>query len=126
MGNPRINKAKGCVKDAEVLFENKRYNACISRCYYALFHAASAFLENLHIPFEKRAHRFVIGSFTRECTHRQKLFSRDIAKNFGKIFDSRLAADYGLEEFSEQKAKRVFDKTKEMLNTMIEVFDGKE
>lgn len=124
--NLRISKAKNCLKDAEVLFENKRYNACISRCYYALFHAASAFLEEIHIPFEKRAHRFVIGAFTRECVHRRKLLQKQVTTFLEDLFNRRLAADYSLREFSEKETKRAFDKTKEILNTMIEAFGEKE
>ncbi len=107
-----MEKAKNCFKDADVLLKACRYNACISRCYYALFHAASAFLKKLNIPSEKRAHRFVISAFMREYVHRRKSFKRDAVKFMENTFFDRRIADYDLHEFSEKETKRIFDKTK--------------
>jgi len=35
----RINRAKETFQDAEYLAENKRWNSCINRLYYACFYA---------------------------------------------------------------------------------------
>ena len=41
--NHKLQKAKDTIAEAELLMENKMWNAAVSRLYYACFYAANAF-----------------------------------------------------------------------------------
>lgn len=124
MQNQRIKKSKRFFNDAEILYKNKCYASCISRCYYCIFHSALTLLEKFNITSESREHRFILSAFPREFIYRRKLFTQDTGNFLQVIFKVRNIADYELKEFSEKYTKRMLDKTKNISNAIIEVFEN--
>ena len=57
----RLNKAKELAEEAKLLFENKRYDGCVNRSYYAVFSAVRALLALLGL--DSRKHSGVIAYF---------------------------------------------------------------
>jgi uncharacterized protein (UPF0332 family) len=86
-----LERSYKSLKSAELLFQEKLYEDCISRCYYSILHAAKAALLSLNISVD--SHDAV-----------KKLFSLHLIKSgkineeFGTILreeqDDRLSADY--------------------------------
>ena len=116
MQSQRLKKAESFIKDAELLFQNKRFDSCISRCYYAAYHAMVALLEKHGIRSTKWPHEFVLSEFGRQFIHKRKMFPRELAATVHDIYNERNEADYRTEQKSEKKAKRLLDKTKNLWN----------
>lgn len=122
MENQRVKKAQKFLNSAKVLLQHGDYDSCISRCYYALFHASVARLEKLGIKQAKWDHRFVLAEFNKEFIHRRKIFQRSLFDVLVDAFDQRREADYGVEERSLKKAKRLLDKTERIFNSILKEF----
>lgn len=126
MENQRVKKARKFLGSAKALLEHGDYDSCISRSYYALFHAAIARLETLGVKQEKWEHRFSLAEFNKEFIHRRKMFDSGMGKAVYDILDQRKEADYGVEEKSFKKAKRVLDKTERILNSILKEFGNEK
>jgi len=46
-----IERARKYLKSAEVLLENKDYESCVSRAYYAMFYSVEAVLLTRNLSF---------------------------------------------------------------------------
>jgi uncharacterized protein (UPF0332 family) len=115
----RIRKTENFIKDAELLFINKRFDSCVSRCYYTIYHTLIALLEKRGVKSCDWGHKFVLGEFANQYIHRRKIFPRDFLNIVYEIRKERNEADYKVEQKSEKKAKRVLDKTKYLYNNII-------
>ncbi len=120
MQNPRIKKARRFLKDAEILFQNKGFDSCLGRCYYAVYHALVSILETNGVRSETWPHEFVLSEFGRLLVHRKKLFSQELVNTAYAVRKKRSEADYGLAEISEKKAKRMLDKTRSLCHTVFQ------
>ena len=121
--NARTKKAQKFLKSARVLLENGDYDSCISRCYYAVFHASVALLETLGVKQEKWEHRFVLAEFNKQFVHRRKMFPSEISETMHTLFRQRREADYGRDEKPFKKAKRVLDKTSIIFHHIYSEFE---
>ena len=119
MENQRVKKARKFFKTAKLLLERGDYDSCISRCYYALFHATVAMLEKSGMSRAKWGHNFVLASFNKEYIHRKKIFRSETGKSIHDIFEQRQEADYSTDEKSFKKAKRVLDKTDAIFHSIL-------
>lgn len=86
-----LDFARECLSDANVLLEKSRYNASVSRSYYAVFHAAKAAL--LHIGVESITHQGVNVQFGLHFV-KTGIFDKSLIRLFSKLLDTRLKADY--------------------------------
>lgn len=120
MESPRVKKAKKFLASAKVLLEHGDYDSCISRCYYAVFHAAIALLEKLGIRQKKWEHKFVLAAFSLELVHKRKIMPSESREVFRFLFDQRNEADYDVEEKTLKKAKRAFDKAETLFYSILE------
>lgn len=111
-------KAENFLKDADLLFHANRFDSCVSRCYYALYHLIIALLETQGIRSKEWDHGFVLGEFTKAFVHRKKKFARDFVTQLYDIRKQRNEADYSIFPVSAKKAKRVFDKTNVLWNNL--------
>lgn len=118
MSTQRIRKAESFIKDAELLLNHGRYDSCVSRCYYAMYHALIALLEQKGVRSKSWEHRFVLGEFGKELVYRKKVFSREILAPLYDIQDERNEADYNVSSVSHKKAKRIFDKSRSLWNIL--------
>lgn len=87
----RLNKAKELAEEAKLLFENKRYDGCVNRSYYAVFSAVRSLLALLEL--DSRKHSGVIGYFDRYFV-KNGLVAKEFSKIVHNSFDVRQASDY--------------------------------
>jgi len=87
----RMAKAEDALADASILVGRGSCYGAVNRCYYAMFHAASALAIQDNCDFHK--HRAVISWFHREYVKTGRL-SRELGKAFQQAFDRRCDADY--------------------------------
>jgi uncharacterized protein (UPF0332 family) len=67
-----IIKAEENLNAAELLFENKLYNASANRSYYAAFHAAITALSKEGLETERISHEAAQSFFAGELTYKKK------------------------------------------------------
>lgn len=103
----RLEKAKDVLEQAELLFQEHRYDGSINRSYYAIFHAMRAILAL--VSLDSQTHKGVISFFDRYFVK-----PGTCGKAFSKIahtaFDVRQVSDY--EDFqmpTEEQARTQLD-----------------
>jgi len=89
-----LQKARVTLQAAQVLFDTGFFEDCISRAYYAVFHAAQAALLNEGIT--PKTHSGTHSLFDNHFVKRNRL-PRDVARTLRQAYNSRQLADYGLE-----------------------------
>lgn len=75
----RIEKSKEAFKDAKILAQNKSWNACVNRLYYACFYIVSALL--LENKVKAQTHAGVKSQFSLHFVKTGKL-----AKEQGQLY----------------------------------------
>ena len=87
----RLNAAKTTLTDAELLINNKMWNAAVGRSYYACFYAVNALLINKQL--QARKHSGVIQMFGLHFIQ-TGLLSKETGKFYTTVFDMRQSGDY--------------------------------
>ena len=106
----RMARAESALADASTLVDRGSCYGAINRCYYAMFHAASALAIRDNCVFHK--HRAVISWFSREYVKTGR-FSRDLGKSFREAFDLRCDADYSdVATFTAAEVAAVLDRAR--------------
>jgi len=91
LSSHRLNKSKDLIVQAQLLFDNKQYDGCINRSYYAIFNAIRALLAFLKL--DSRKHSGVITFFDMYFV-KTGIFSKEFSKIVHKSFDFRQVSDY--------------------------------
>ncbi len=86
-----LNLAEQELYAAELLLNNSLYRACISRSYYALYHAGQALLAAKNI--NTRTHRGLIQQFGQNFIKTGEL-SPELSRILSDTFDLRQLSDY--------------------------------
>ncbi|GET43146.1 HEPN domain-containing protein [Microseira wollei] len=81
-----LNLAKEELKTAQLLLDNPRDRACISRSYYAIYYAAEALLESKNI--NSRTHKGIIKLFGEHFIKTGEL-PTELAKAFSDTYELR-------------------------------------
>jgi uncharacterized protein (UPF0332 family) len=76
---------------ANLLMANARYRACISRAYYAMYHATQAFLTAKNLS--SKTHRGSIQLFSQHFIKTSEL-PIDLARALSDAYDLRQLSDY--------------------------------
>ena len=87
----RMARADDALADAATLVDRGSCCGAINRCYYAMFHAASALAIHDNCDFHK--HSAVISWFNREYVNTGR-FSPESGKSLRLAFEQRCDADY--------------------------------
>ncbi|MDM8548755.1 HEPN domain-containing protein [Desulfobacterales bacterium HSG2] len=87
----RLNKARELADEARLLFDNRRYDGCVNRSYYAIFSAIRSLLAL--VGLDSRKHSGVISYFDRYFV-RDGTFDREFSRIVHNSFDVRQASDY--------------------------------
>lgn len=87
----RLQTAKDCLKDAQILIDAHGYKSAANRSYYAVFHAMRAVL--VFDDFDSKKHSGIISEFRKRYI-KTEIFSNDISKIIGNQFDVRSHSDY--------------------------------
>ena len=100
-----LQKARVTLQAAQVLFDTGFFEDCISRAYYAVFHAAQAALLNEGIT--PKTHSGTHSLFDDHFVKRDRL-PRNVARTLRQAYNARQLADYGLEaSLSRETAEQV-------------------
>jgi uncharacterized protein (UPF0332 family) len=98
----RIERARETLREADLMIEQRHYNAALNRVYYAAFYAARAALALHRVDSSK--HSGVIALFQLHVV-KTGAISDDVARVLPKAFTKRLQTDYG--DFKEATAEEV-------------------
>ncbi|MCL0069357.1 HEPN domain-containing protein [Dehalococcoidia bacterium] len=87
----RIEKAKDVLEQAELLFQEHRYDGSINRSYYAIFNTIRAILAL--VSLDSQTHKGVISLFDRYFV-KPGTFDKAFSKIAHTAFDVRQVSDY--------------------------------
>ena len=86
-----MKRANETLKDADVLADNERWNACVNRLYYACFYAVSALLLCQGLSSSK--HTGLRSLFNKYYVRTGKV-PKEIAYIYNDLFERRQEGDY--------------------------------
>jgi uncharacterized protein len=91
-----LEQARLFLEDADFLLKNRRYTSSVDRAYYAMFHAAQAFLVFIgtNLP---RSHHGLLTLFGRDVVQKG-LMDKAIALGLNAAFRLRQASTYEIQE----------------------------
>ncbi|MCU0645255.1 MAG: HEPN domain-containing protein [bacterium] len=87
----RLEKAYDLLGQAEILFENQKYDGSINRSYYAIFNAMRSLLALLKL--DSSSHAGVLSFYDRYFV-KTNIFDKKFSKMAHSAFDSRQDSDY--------------------------------
>jgi uncharacterized protein (UPF0332 family) len=100
--------------DAELLLNAHRTSAVVGRCYYAMFHAASAML--LDKDIKRHSHQGLISAFGQFFVKPGQIDPK-FHKYITEAFDLRQESDYQpLTEISDIQAGKLLERAKEFVD----------
>jgi len=86
-----FERAADCIEDDQVLLENDRFAAAVTRAYYAMFHAATAAL--LAAGIERSSHHGLLSAFGEHFVKTQRV-DRKFFLYLREAFEQRQQSDY--------------------------------
>jgi uncharacterized protein (UPF0332 family) len=111
-----INKAEKFLSTAENALNNKDYDSCASRCYYAMFFTAEAALLTKNLTAS--SHKGVITLFGEHFV-KTKIFERNLGKALSDAYDKRLVGDYGVGfTVTEQQALNLLETARDFIQKL--------
>jgi uncharacterized protein (UPF0332 family) len=121
-----LAKPQSNLRVARLAFENKAYDPCVSRAYYAVFHAEIAALLCLtdFCP-EFWEHSVVQAEFNRRLIRERKIFDRALAVVHSSLISRRHDADYDPVTTSETVARRCLAKAETFVQVVLAKVEGK-
>jgi len=87
----KLVKARNTIVEAELLINNKMWNAAVNRIYYACFYAVNALMVNHNL--NARKHSGVIQMFGLHFIH-TGIITKEAGKFYSILFDMRQSGDY--------------------------------
>ncbi|NER80875.1 MAG: HEPN domain-containing protein [Leptolyngbya sp. SIO1D8] len=109
-----MNLAREDLETAQLLLENQRYRACISRAYYAMYYATQALLIQHNLV--SRSHKGMIQQFSQHFIKSGDLPLK-MARDLRQAYDFRQLSDY--EEAASINQKQAM----QILTTSVEFVD---
>jgi uncharacterized protein (UPF0332 family) len=103
--NSLIGKAEKFLKSAKLLYENRDYESCISRIYYAMFYSVQAVLLTKNMSFS--SHKGVLSSFGKHFV-KTGVLSKDMSRQLNMASEKRQLGDYSHTfYFDDEEAKEL-------------------
>ncbi|MCI8992684.1 MAG: HEPN domain-containing protein [Eubacterium sp.] len=87
----RLEKARKCLKSAQILVEAEDYSGAANRSYYSIFHCIRSLLALDGVDFSK--HAGVMAYFQKNYV-KQEIFEREYSKILTEAFEVRSESDY--------------------------------
>lgn len=91
LSKARMEHAKDCLKESDILLSAGEYKGAANRAYYAAFHAMRAML--ILDEFDSKKHSGIIAKF-REFYLKTDLFNKEFSDSISSLFRVRTASDY--------------------------------
>lgn len=121
----RLDKARDCIKSAQLNLENGLYTDSANRSYYAIFHSIRAVMA---LDGEDRKKHSGVMAYFQERYVKSGIFEREYSKIIQRAFEIRQESDY--EDFyiiikedvvsQIEDAKCFYEKVNEYINTRAE------
>jgi len=117
----RIKRAKETLLEAEVLIENKFYNAAVNRLYYACYYSVNALLLKHRITAKTHAgikqmfglHFIVNGRLDPKLGH-----------FYNQLFNDRITSDYDdFIAYDKEMIDEIFPKAKDFINQLSKIIE---
>jgi uncharacterized protein (UPF0332 family) len=86
-----LKLAEEDLETAQLLYDNQRYRACVSRSYYAMYYATQALLDLKGV--NSRTHKGILQQFSYHFIKTQ-ILPPELAKYLKAAFDLRQLSDY--------------------------------
>lgn len=103
-----FRKAADCVEDSQILLDNDRPAAAVTRAYYAMFHAATAVL--IARDIKRSSHRGILSAFG-EYLVKPGLIKKSLHQSLLEAFELRQQTDYEpITNVDNQQAREILDK----------------
>lgn len=87
----RLDTAKNCLRDSQILINSESFKASANRSYYAVFHAMRAVL--VFDEFDSKKHSGIISEFRKRYI-KTGILSTEISKIIDVQFSVRSHSDY--------------------------------
>lgn len=114
-------KGKENLEVATLAFQSKKYNACASRAYYAVFLASIAALiklTNVRAKDNEWQHSQVQAELNRQLIMRRKLLPSELGRTPMDLMELRHLADYKPQSVTAKEAKRAYDRATRFLSSI--------
>jgi len=89
----RIERARETLEEAELLFEQGKFNGTVNRAYYAAYYAAKAMLALCRLDSSR--HSGVIALFGREFV-KPGIIEPELGRSLRELFDGRQEFEFRL------------------------------
>ena len=97
------------------------WETCISRCYYAAYHAVAALLESRSDDVRRRwDHEVLIATFEARFARRGFIFSRRDGQFLRRLLKTRDDADYNDVRFTRWDVEKVLERVKALCKRLLE------
>lgn len=114
-----MEKASKAYSDAKLLAENKSWNSCVNRLYYACFYSVNALL--IRNGFDAKSHNGVRTIFFREFIKTEKVH-KDFGKLYSDLFDWRNKGNYSdFIDFKERDVLPLLQKVKQFIEVIEKI-----
>lgn len=124
-----LGKANKSLEVARWCLENKYFDDCANRCYYAILRAAVAALIAVGISRKessKRMHEWIQARFPAECIRRRKIYPARIASYIADVRYHREIADYSENSVSVKTASGLYRKAEEFVTLVNKELEKNE
>jgi uncharacterized protein (UPF0332 family) len=114
-------KAVENLEMAALAYQNRKYNVCASRAYYAVFLASVAALIKLtsfRSEDNEWQHGQVQAQINRELIMRRKVLPAELGRTPMDLIELRHVADYKPQSVSAREAKRACDRAERFLSSI--------
>lgn len=112
----RLKRAKECIEDANILFENGKLYSTVNRAYYAMFYSVNALILSKSLSSPK--HSGVKALFNKEFVVKG-LVNKESGRFYSRMLERRQKSDYkDLVEFNKEDVEDWFNQAKEFIKTI--------
>jgi uncharacterized protein len=115
----RLKKSFETLDEVEILFKAEKWNAVVSRLYYASFYAVNALLIKYNIS--AKSHDGVRNQFSLGFI-KTGIVNKKYGKLFTKLFDYRQKGDYGdFFDFDKETVEPIIPEVRDFINMLAKI-----
>jgi len=111
-----IQKFDDCLEDSRKAFNEKSYEVCVNRAYYAMFHAIQALLFASNV--NSKTHAGAHNKF-RELFIKTGILDLELSVVLQRSFEKRQFSDYDYDEVSAEDAKESVEDARYFVETSV-------
>jgi len=118
-----LAKAEEELNSAELLFNNNFYADCVSRAYYAGFHAIAAGLRFLSVDISIHKHAYILKQFATNFVE-SGIFPEELFSKMITIKQLREQSDYAIQtKMKKSQAQKILKDVRAIIDTIKEMLE---